>query len=634
MASLSSRAVTAGPPPAAQPQCANPFCAKKDVILRCTRCRGAIYCSAACQQTDWPAHKRCCMHLPPSAVSVAHTDGLSTLPQPPPLSIDLYDLDVAARVFAYACEPRTAAATAALRAAVAAKLRAGARVDVLVYDGTSLRSAMPLLWNLRLFDLLQLAGECAADPPLRLNCFYPVTHTRWKVSAEQAASATGLQGSPSWRTPLGGLLADVCRMTADPGDDLAAFEAALRWLAAAGADFALPAVLDGENGAVGAPLPRWTDPSGRYRLPNVAYPLHVLNNTASTFVSREEAQQAAAARTAADLRAREVRGAQALTRITHLVPVLAELGADVSAPDCPVGMTPLHHACFASRVNYAPEGCAAVVAALIAAGADPDATDSLSRRPIDIAAFRGEIDAVAQLLTASAARAMALDGAPSVTANARAAAARPRWYLSLVGRPRTYLMAAIDADCADVLRAAAARGVVLRDHTVPLLGLGHLPLLAYAALRRSTSCTAYLLSLKRAQAVDVNEIFPVRRLPPGVAFRVDCCTAEKTNSNVELGTVATCEDAAGFTLLLPPDGGSVPMTVLQLAHYYPKRFVVPAEDDNGAGARAFHTRGDAVARALQLMGAATVTQLQPDTDAAAQAHEAQRRAVAVVLGDA
>lgn len=661
------------------PRCSNPLCTiANTATLRFSRCRGAIYCSEQCQVADRPAHRLHCVELPPMAAAIAHA-ALPPLPPRAPLSINLHDLALAAAVAEWRRGQRTDADTAALTVAVSAALRAGARADVLVYDGAELSPAMPTLVNPRLLSLLQLAAAVAAGehagadpagsegaraearadgaaprahgPPLRLNCLYPSSPARWVVSPAEAAAATGLTGSPSWCTPLGRLLLAAHRQEGDPAHDVDAFEAALRWAHAAGADFSLPGSLDdaAEGGAAGAPLPGWTDPAGRYRLPNLALPMQILvNTTVHPEGAREFHTVMRTELPPGERRTWRKRGQQAVDRLTRLVPVLAQLGADAAAPDFPVGMTALHHAMFGGRHHYAPGGAVAVAEALLAAGADPDATDSQSRRPVDIAAFQGQADVASRLLQASAERAVAAaraaaDAGAAIAADAVCAAAvRPRCFLTVAGRPRTYLMAAIDADAADLLRAAQEAGVRLREQTVPLLGIGHLPLLAYAALRGSLECVTCLLALRGARrAVGVNQEFDVRLLPAGVAFRLDSRVADEARSiNKELGPVATVVDRGDNRVRLPPppadgeDPAVVPMTALQLV-YYPMRYLQPTDAGDGTNVlRAFNARRRTIERRLVAMGGATINQLRPGTADAALAHEAHNRAAAVVLSGA
>ena len=32
-------------------------------LMKCSKCRRARYCSAACQLADWPRHKKACKHM-------------------------------------------------------------------------------------------------------------------------------------------------------------------------------------------------------------------------------------------------------------------------------------------------------------------------------------------------------------------------------------------------------------------------------------------------------------------------------------------------------------------------------------------------------------------------------------------
>ncbi len=40
--------------------CEHPYCGSERVLVRCPGCSECFYCSAECQETDWPRHRREC----------------------------------------------------------------------------------------------------------------------------------------------------------------------------------------------------------------------------------------------------------------------------------------------------------------------------------------------------------------------------------------------------------------------------------------------------------------------------------------------------------------------------------------------------------------------------------------------
>ena len=62
-------------PPTAPRICAAPGCAATHGLHRCRGCRSVRYCSAACQQAHWRAHKAECRRLPAEQQQAAAAAG-------------------------------------------------------------------------------------------------------------------------------------------------------------------------------------------------------------------------------------------------------------------------------------------------------------------------------------------------------------------------------------------------------------------------------------------------------------------------------------------------------------------------------------------------------------------------------
>lgn len=277
-------------------------------------------------------------------------------------------------------------------------------------------------------------------------------------------------------------------------------------------------------------------------------------------------------------------------------------------------MGPLHLLLRPGGLSASLATAHTITRVLLELGADVTVTaaDRLCMRALEVAPSTLPLntDAVALLLAADDTRRR---NAATSTAAAATPSARltpplpplptPRWCLDMHGRPSHCLALALTSHCVAVLRAALAAGVRLTGYTAPILGVGHLPLLAAAVYAASPVCVEFLLSLKGEHAVDVNEPFNVRSM---------ALLRDFDNRGAD-GTPAFSVVALGGSLppMLRGGDNSAPMTMtaLDLQAAMPLLQAGPP----------IAARSDAVRDLLVAAGARTYAQTEEGKGAAAKA---------------
>jgi hypothetical protein len=603
----------------------------------CARCRGAMYCSLACQRDDWPAHSLACLPKTATATAVDRTFP-SELPQRAPFSADARDARTRPEATGTG-HSRWMRTDADYITSVCGALDAGGRIDVLLCSTGApatryLESSIGIILQSepRLFPVVKHATTVAAasGTPLRVNSFYPGGITVWNPRDGAMADATGTTGCRTWETPVGLVLGCLSLAGLDK-HDIDAIDDMLRFLAAQGADFTTPAQWRPYDPGY---VPAWEDARGNYSKPQLLYPVMCALNTLSLRPSSWPRPQYH----------------DPVTDIAsvgdRIVRTLVACGAAVNPPDFPLGMSPLHVVVNGGRrITNNPSAVIALTRTLIDLGIDVAAASFQGMRSLEAAMQQPQpflTDVAALLFAADANRRKraplpAPSAAPSSVTDrsdaplpppsaALAAAAslpliKPRWFLDGHGCPLHYLESAIMVDCPAVLKLAVEHGARLRRVTDAALGIGHLPLLASAVYGIAVGCVAYLLSLTGDDAIDMDEVFRVRSRAVVRTFDRYSAGVLKSTAVADLAYEATPAEREALSRI-DPQSVAVPllsMTAvdLQLA----LRLTLHTQPEKAE-------RADAVRRLLVAAGARTCKEVEAAAAAKAAAAAAATAAAA------